>query len=329
MELLSVRSYAAGLLLVGLVTFTGSLSYNLARTGGPARVEVGTDGRGPAASAEPAASGGTAAESAAAGGGTSSGTGNTGATAGTASGATHTVKPGETLFAISRLYGVNVEVLKQANGLRDDKIKAGQALQVPGAQSPRRHIVQQGESMWELASRYGVTLEALLASNPDLDNPGHLQIGQAVALPAGAAPGDVVAATIGPSPALDGAFAWPVLAPISSPYGPRDGRNHNGLDLAANMGDPIKAARDGEVLLAGYVNGYGETVILRHEDGTQTLYGHASRLLVSAGERVRQGEVIAEVGSTGRSTGPHLHFEIIVNSKPLDPLLYLPKSAQR
>jgi murein DD-endopeptidase MepM/ murein hydrolase activator NlpD len=240
------------------------------------------------------------------------------------------VKRGETLFAISRLYGVDVASLRQANGLTGDQIKVGQALTIPGAQATvRRHTVQQGESLWELASRYGVTLELLLDSNPDLGDPGHLQIGQQVILPASATAGDVVAATIGPSPALDGVFAWPVIAPISSPYGPREGRNHNGLDLAANMGEPIKAARDGEVILSGTVPGYGETVILQHSDGSKTLYGHASRLLVKAGERVRQGEVIAEVGSTGRSTGPHLHFEIIVNSKPLDPLLYLPKSAQR
>lgn len=315
MEPLSVRSYAAGLLLVGLVTFTGSLRYTLARAGRPAAVETKAPPTGVQGPAAAAGAGATTTGAQTAPGGTSA--------------ATHTVQPGETLYAISRRYGANVEALKQANGLTDDRIRAWQVLKVPDAQSPRRHIVQKGESLWELASRYGVTLEALLASNPELDNPGHLQIGHEVILPAGAAAGDVVAATIGPSPALDGVFAWPVLAPISSPFGPRDGRNHNGLDLAANMGDPIKAARDGEVLLAGTVNGYGETVILRHEDGTQTLYGHASRLLVTAGERVRQGEVIAEVGSTGRSTGPHLHFEIIVNSKPLDPLLYLPNSARR
>jgi len=328
LEQLSVRSYAAGLLLVGLVTFTGSLSYSLTRVGRPAEIEPKvlasgvTDTSVVSKGATPASSTGAASPDPGPATAQPPGTG-------TGAAATHTVKPGETLFAIARLYGSNVEAMKQANDMTGDQVRAGQVLKVPDAKAPRRHIVQQGESLWELASRYNVTLEALLASNPDLGNPGHLQIGQAVVLPSGAAAGDVIAATIGPSPALEGVFAWPVLAPISSLYGPRDGRNHNGLDLAANMGDPIKAARDGEVLLAGTIDGYGETVILRHEDGTRTLYGHASRLLVKAGERVRQGEVIAEVGSTGRSTGPHLHFEIIVNSKPLDPLLYLPKSARR
>lgn len=100
---------------------------------------------------------------------------------------------------------------------------------------------------------------------------------------------------------------------------------HNGLDLAANMGDPIRAAKAGTVITAGEITGYGQTVILQHPDGTKTLYGHASRLLVKAGQAVKQGETIALVGSTGHSTGPHLHFEIIVNDKPQNPLLYLPK----
>lgn len=195
------------------------------------------------------------------------------------------------------------------------------------AQPVRRYIVQPGDSLWEVASRYGITLGDLLSANPQVDNPGHVQIGQELLLPPTTlttpAGGGAVAANALPSPGDH--FAWPVLAPISSPFGPRGGRNHNGLDLAANTGDPIKAARDGEVVLSGWVQGYGETVILKHEDGTQTLYGHCSRRLVQTGERVRLGEVIAEVGSTGNSTGPHLHFEIIVNNKQYDPLLYLPK----
>ncbi|HYF93376.1 MAG TPA: peptidoglycan DD-metalloendopeptidase family protein [Symbiobacteriaceae bacterium] len=199
----------------------------------------------------------------------------------------------------------------------------------PNGKPTRRYTVQQGDSLWELASRYGLSLEAILASNPQVYNPGHLQIGQAIILPASGGTADAVTAAAKQEPKIAGAFSWPVFAPISSPFGPRDGRNHNGLDLAAQMGDPIKAARDGEVILAGPVSGYGQTIILMHEDGTRTLYAHASRLLVQAGERVRQGEVIAEVGSTGHSTGPHLHFEIIVNNKPLDPILYLPRNPER
>jgi murein DD-endopeptidase MepM/ murein hydrolase activator NlpD len=197
--------------------------------------------------------------------------------------------------------------------------------QAPPPAPPVQHFtVQQGDTLWEIASHYGVTMAQLLAANPEVDNPGHLQIGQQLRLP-GAASNTAAAASALDDVALRGVFAWPVRAPISSVFGPRDGRNHAGIDLAANMGDSIRAARDGEVIYSGEISGYGETVILRHADGTRTLYAHSSKRLVSNGDKVRQGQTIALVGSTGHSTGPHLHFEVIVNDRPRDPLLYLPK----
>lgn len=119
-------------------------------------------------------------------------------------------------------------------------------------------------------------------------------------------------------------FIWPVQARISSYYGPRGGRLHKGLDLAAPTGQQIKAARTGTVIYSGWVTGYGQTIMLDHGDGLLTLYGHCSKLLAQTGQKVSQGEVIALVGSTGRSTGPHLHFEILVNGQAVNPLLYLP-----
>jgi len=101
---------------------------------------------------------------------------------------------------------------------------------------------------------------------------------------------------------------------------------HAGIDLAANAGDPIRAAKGGNVLVAGTVRGYGLTVVLAHPDGSRTLYAHSSRLLVKTGQHVAQGDLLGLVGSTGLSTGPHLHFEVIMNDRPRDPLLYLPKN---
>lgn len=241
------------------------------------------------------------------------------------SGTTHVVRQGETLSAISRLYGVAVESIRTANGLKSDQIRVGQTLTIPGAEPVRKHTVQEGDSFWELASRYGVPLEALLAANKDVE-PGHLSIGKVLVIPPSTSAVRPVSAAAGSGvkEALKGLFAWPSTAVLSSEYGPRWGRNHNGIDLAANHGDPIKAARDGEVLLAGTVDGYGETVVLQHADGTRTLYAHASKLLVRSRQKVKQGDVIALVGSTGRSTGPHLHFEIIVDDRPVNPLSYLP-----
>ncbi len=124
----------------------------------------------------------------------------------------------------------------------------------------------------------------------------------------------------------------PVDGRVSSPFGSRvhpisgQERMHDGLDLAAPTGTPIRAARAGEVVFAGEKGGYGNAVVLEHRDGTTSLYGHASVLRVEAGQSVRAGEIVAEVGSTGHSTGPHLHFEVRRDGEPIDPrpLLGLP-----
>ena len=98
---------------------------------------------------------------------------------------------------------------------------------------------------------------------------------------------------------------------------------HIGIDIAADTGDPILAAASGIVTSSGYMSGYGYAVVIDHQNGFKTLYGHASKLLVEKGEKVKKGQVIAKVGSTGRSTGPHLHFELQVNNKAVDPTKYM------
>lgn len=190
----------------------------------------------------------------------------------------------------------------------------------------REHRVQPGDTLWEIATRYGVELQSMTRANKGTD-PGHLQIGQILRVPPTV--GMVGIGRMVRIADLQGEFVWPVLAPVSSPFGPRWGRNHAGIDLAANHGDDIRAARAGRVVLAGVVSGYGNTVVLQHADGSRTLYAHCSVLRVKSGQSVSKGLVIAQVGSTGISTGPHLHFEIIVNDRPADPLLYLPKREDR
>lgn len=129
-----------------------------------------------------------------------------------------------------------------------------------------------------------------------------------------------------PAPASDpNAWLRPVDGRRSSPFGPRQlrgedhARMHHGLDIAAPTGTPIRASRAGEVTFAGRRGGYGNTVVLDHGDGTESLYAHASAIDVELGARVRAGETIAKVGSTGRSTGPHLHFEVRRDGEPIDP----------
>jgi murein DD-endopeptidase MepM/ murein hydrolase activator NlpD len=116
---------------------------------------------------------------------------------------------------------------------------------------------------------------------------------------------------------------WPVNAPITSPFGWRWGRMHTGIDLGAAYGTPIAAAAAGSVIYAGWLGGYGNLTVIDHGGGLATAYAHQSRIAVSAGESVAQGQIIGYVGSTGHSTGPHLHFEVRVNGQPVDPLGYL------
>jgi murein DD-endopeptidase MepM/ murein hydrolase activator NlpD len=118
-------------------------------------------------------------------------------------------------------------------------------------------------------------------------------------------------------------FIWPVNGAVVSGFGLRWGRMHEGIDITAPIGTPIWAAADGTVIHAGWLGGYGNLVVLDHGDGLATAYAHASAILVSVGQRVLQGETIALVGSTGNSSGPHLHFEVRVNGSAVDPLLYL------
>jgi murein DD-endopeptidase MepM/ murein hydrolase activator NlpD len=118
-------------------------------------------------------------------------------------------------------------------------------------------------------------------------------------------------------------FIWPVNAPITSPFGWRWGRMHEGVDLGAAYGTPIAAAAAGAVIYAGWEGGYGNLVVIDHGGGLATAYGHQSRIAVSVGQSVSQGETIGFVGSTGHSTGPHLHFEVRFNGEAVDPLGYL------
>ncbi|MFN2613769.1 MAG: murein hydrolase activator EnvC [Actinomycetota bacterium] len=120
-------------------------------------------------------------------------------------------------------------------------------------------------------------------------------------------------------------FAWPVPSHhINSPYGPRNGGFHTGIDIQCSYGQAIGASKAGRVLKAGWGGGYGNMVLIDHGNGYSTLYAHQSRLYVSVGQSVRQHQVIGACGSTGNSTGTHLHFEIRINGQYVNPLPYLP-----
>ncbi|MGD8374739.1 MAG: LysM peptidoglycan-binding domain-containing M23 family metallopeptidase [Acidobacteriota bacterium] len=183
------------------------------------------------------------------------------------------------------------------------------------------HQVLRGQTLFTIARTYGVPMGAIVEANGIAD-PDRIETGALLFVPG--AP-EVLDVPITVGPGVPGPpLVVPVAGPINSRFGPRHGRMHYGLDIGAPSGTPVRAARDGTVLYAGNgYRGYGRLVILDHGDGYRTLYAHNRRLRARAGQKVRAGEVIAEVGASGNATGPHLHFEVRLDDRPVDPLLYV------
>ncbi len=118
-------------------------------------------------------------------------------------------------------------------------------------------------------------------------------------------------------------FVEPAIGVLTSPYGQRWGKTHEGIDIGGEIGTDILAADSGTVLLSRWVDGYGNYIELEHKNGYKTIYGHCDSLLVDEGDIVSRGQKIATMGNTGNSTGPHLHFEVILNGEPQNPLDYV------
>ncbi|HEY0706749.1 MAG TPA: M23 family metallopeptidase [Polyangia bacterium] len=196
------------------------------------------------------------------------------------------------------------------------------------------------ESLADIAKRHGIPLEDLAEIN-GLEPNAPLEPGQVIFVlvpePGVAhamtkpedAPLPPTSEEPEPGTASASGFDWPLReGQMSSIYGRRWGRAHQGIDLAAPLGTPIYAAKDGVVLYAdNVVRGYGNMVVISHEGDLLTAYAHTSVLLVRKGDRVRRGQIIARVGQTGQATAPHLHFEVRQGQTPRDPLKYLPPRA--
>lgn len=234
----------------------------------------------------------------------------------------HVVQKGETLWDIAQDYGVNPAQLAAWNGIANpNRILPGQELIV----SPHGvyHKVQRGESASQIAARYGVTVEALAKVN-QLSNPNLLIAGERLLIPPMGGGAVEALAARRPLSHRRQLEQWPLSGTISSSFGMRNGRPHEGVDIAVGHGTAVRAAAAGVVTYADWAGSYGILVTIDHGGGIETRYAHNSRVTVSVGQRVRAGEVIARSGSTGRSTGPHLHFEVRVDGEAVDPLEWLP-----
>lgn len=240
---------------------------------------------------------------------------------------THTLQPGETLSAVIDRFGITLDALVGANPDLSslDLLPAGIELLIP----PREGLVitlEAGDDLMELIAHYGADPIAVARAN-DIRGPGDLQPGRMLFFP-GVAP-TYALERLAQVREQENRYIWPLHGRITSYYGRRNlgmgtSNFHRGIDIAAPSGTTITAARSGTVTFAGWsTSGYGNLVKIRHAGGDETWYAHHSRILVSVGQYVRQGEPIALVGSTGISTGPHLHFELYEAGRAVDPLTHL------
>jgi murein DD-endopeptidase MepM/ murein hydrolase activator NlpD len=224
----------------------------------------------------------------------------------------------------------------RASSFRDrSSFRAGSSRTGPGEIS---HTVQPGENFYRIGLAYGLSAEDLMQAN-QMRDPRELRVGQVLLIPrtaTGRRSSDAEMAEVAPptdddSPAIthDRSFAprfeWPIAGgTISSPFGVRNGVMHDGVDIATAPGTPVRAASDGRVIFSGRLRGYGNVVILQHENNFVTVYAHNSYNAVSEGAEVKLGQVLGEVGTTGRTTGPNLHFEVRHDNIAGDPMQYLP-----
>lgn len=227
---------------------------------------------------------------------------------------TYVVKKGDSLSVIANMFGVSVNTIVWANDIKNSSIKEGQSLIILPI-SGIKHKVKSGDSLKSVTIKYKGDLEEVLQYN-DLSVDSSLAVGQEIIVPNGQIEiqtntaknlNSKIRGAIGPS------YAGYYIRPIEGGRKSQGIHGYNAVDLAAPIGTAIFASAPGKVIVSknyGWNGGYGQYVVIEHANKTQTVYGHMSKNITYQGQYVEQGQVIGSVGSTGRSTGPHIHFEI-------------------
>jgi murein DD-endopeptidase MepM/ murein hydrolase activator NlpD len=256
---------------------------------------------------------------------------------------TYVVRSGDTFTSVGEKFGLTGRTVRLVNELPlGARLRAGQKLTVPPVNGAY-HRVRQGETLGHLAKRYDMSPAKLVAANPGL-KADKLALNQRVFVPGATAlkyPAAVMGESrgyrrgpwsqrqaaarslVGRFGARVGALSTPAFGDFSSPFGVRGASFHPGMDICNVVGTPIKAAKGGTVLTAGWNGAYGMSVDIDHGGGVVTRYAHCSKVLVRAGQSVEAGQLIAKMGSTGRSTGPHLHFEVRIQDRAVNPASFL------
>jgi len=202
----------------------------------------------------------------------------------------YTVKKGDTLYSISISYGVSLREITMINHIKDPSyIKEGQVIFIPGAKE-KKEVAQREEK-----------IEITRPPKSDMEKHKKEERGSI-------------------------SIIWPVDGTVTSEFGIRDGIPHDGIDISAPEGTLVKAVYDGKVIYSGdELKGYGNLIIIKHDNDYATVYAHNKVNYVKEGDKVKKGQVIGEVGRTGNATSPHLHFEIRWRAKPINPRLLLPE----
>ena len=235
---------------------------------------------------------------------------------------TYTVQHGDTVWSIARKFGLDVNTLRWANPVIErnpDRLSTKQVLVIPPVRGVY-YTVKKGDTVRRIAKKFGVSPQAIESfPGNHLELPFDLEPGQKLMVPGGRLH---LYRPPRPTPVPGYKFMWPAIGPITQGYW----SGHRAIDIGLPYGSPVYASRAGRVVYLGWEkSGYGYLLILQHPDGMRTYYAHLSSYWVHKGDRVRQGQLIGSSGSTGNSSGPHLHFEIrkghYVHLNPLD---YLP-----
>jgi murein DD-endopeptidase MepM/ murein hydrolase activator NlpD len=250
----------------------------------------------------------------------------------------YTVANGDTISSIAKKFGISVNTVLWSNNLTAfSLIRAGNKLSILPV-SGVTYTVKSGDTVGKIARNFGVEEGKIFQYN-SIRSANSLVIGQTVIIPGGKQitassniartvsntknnAAAVIEKLVNPkkAPASGAKMAWPTEGHrISQYYSWR----HTGLDIANKVGTPLYAAEAGKVEFSGWSNGYGNNVVINHGGGKKTRYAHASKLFVKVGESVERGEQIANMGSTGWSTGSHIHFEVIINGTKYNPLSYI------
>lgn len=246
----------------------------------------------------------------------------------------YTVQTGDTISSIAVDFGLNVNTILWENNLTARSlIRPGNAIRIL-PEDGLMHTIARNENISGIAKKYSVTSEAIINSN-NLDPEDVLKLNQKIFIPGGKKiitptpvvrptyTGTTIAKSISTTPTTSysgGKLLWPTVGHrITQYYSWR----HKGLDIANKTGTPLYAPESGTVERSGWSTGYGYNVVINHGGGLKTLSAHASKLHVRAGDTVNRGDIIADMGSTGWSTGPHIHFEVILNGVKQNPLNYI------